>query len=289
MVRGYTRVSVCVADTAVGQFQALEHMILATGPDGSAIVLVAGKVFDHRFQPRAVGVAGIRIGQMRVPAQVEFTLRIGAAIEHQPVNVGVSDVAGKLLQLHTTRPGSLTDFRAFKLTRWMFRESHPETCCLRTCGHITAVSIVGVRDPEGGRRVVGRNQLVGGIPGRPLSRSGRLSNHTVWWDCTGSSIPGCEGTGCRVPRHLRGSSSDRRCCTPHCSQPAHCLSHVRSRSGCRCRESQSSTRCIAPAGIANQMPMDRIPRKVLVLSPFERTRRRRPAFSTRSSPSHARH
>ena len=143
VVRGHTRVRMRVADTAIGQYQAFEHMILATGPDGSATVLVAGKVFDHRFQPRAVGVAGIRIGQMRVPAKVEFTLCIGAAIDHQPVDVGVGDVAGKLLQLHPTGPSSLTDLCAFKLTRWMFWESHPEACCLRTCGHIPAVSMSG--------------------------------------------------------------------------------------------------------------------------------------------------
>src|SRR5580698_9167794 len=100
---------------------------------------------------------------MRVPAKVELTLCIRSAIEHQPIDVGVRDVAGKLLQLHTTRPGGLTDLCPFKLTRWMFRESQPEARCLRTRGHISAVSIVGVRDPEGGRRVVGRNQLVGGI------------------------------------------------------------------------------------------------------------------------------
>src|SRR6185369_5832643 len=97
------------------------------------------------------------------PAKVEFALCIVAAIEHQPVDAGVRDVAGKLLHLHTTRPGLRSDLCAFKLTRWMFWESHPEACCLRTCGHIPAVSIVGVRDPEGGRRVVGRNQLVGGV------------------------------------------------------------------------------------------------------------------------------
>src|SRR5215472_5908775 len=100
---------------------------------------------------------------MRVPAKVEFTLRTGSAIKHHPVDVGVGDVAGKLPQLRSTRPGSLTDLCAFKLTRWMFWQSDPEACLLRTCGHIPAVSIVGVRDPEGGRRVVGRNQLIGGI------------------------------------------------------------------------------------------------------------------------------
>src|SRR5205814_8047997 len=45
----------------------------------------------------------------------------------------------------------------------MFWKSQSEACCLRSCGHIPAVGIVGVRDPEGGRRVVGRKQLVGGI------------------------------------------------------------------------------------------------------------------------------
>src|SRR5579863_2138656 len=121
-----------VADRAVGNLQAVEDMILTTGPDGSAPALVDGNVFEHRFQPRAVGVAGIRIRQIRVPAQVEFALRIGSAIQHQPFDVGVGDVAGKLPKLRSTGPGSLTDLCAFKLTRWMFWESHPEACCLRT-------------------------------------------------------------------------------------------------------------------------------------------------------------
>ena len=123
---------------------------------------------------------------MRVPAKVEFTLCIGSAIEHQPVDVGVGDVAGKLLQLRPTRPGPRTDLRAFKLTRWMLRQSHPEACCLRTRGHIPAVSIVGVGDPEGGHRVVGRNQLIGGIltgPGavqeRLVELQGRVGLHLV--------------------------------------------------------------------------------------------------------------
>src|SRR6187401_2220067 len=99
---------------------------------------------------------------MVVPAKVESTLRIGSAIEHQAFDVGVGDVAGKLSKLDSTGPGLRGDLRAFKLTCWMFWESHPEACCLRTCGHIPAISIVGVCDPEGGRRVVGRKQLVGG-------------------------------------------------------------------------------------------------------------------------------
>src|SRR5688572_66711 len=99
---------------------------------------------------------------MRVPAKVESALRVGSAIEHHPFDVGVGDVAGKLPKLRSTGPGLRGDLRAFKLTCWMFWKSQPEACRLGTCGHIPAVGIVGVRDPEGGRRVVGRKQLVGG-------------------------------------------------------------------------------------------------------------------------------
>src|SRR6478672_3415470 len=151
-----------VADSAVGNLQPVEDMILATGPDGSAPALLDGKVSDHRFQPCAVGVAGIRIGQMRVAAKVESALRIGSAIEHQPFDVGVGDVPGKLPNLRSTRPGLRGDLRTFELAGWMLWKRDPEACGLRTCGDIPAVGVVGVRDPEGGRRVVGRNQLVGG-------------------------------------------------------------------------------------------------------------------------------
>ena len=112
-----------VADSAVGNLQAVEDMILATGPDGSAPALVDGNVFEHGLQPCAVGVAGIRKGQMRVPAKVESALRIGSAIEHQPFDVGVGDVAGKLPNLRSTGPGLRGDLRAFKLTCWMFWKS----------------------------------------------------------------------------------------------------------------------------------------------------------------------
>ena len=87
--RGHARVRMRVADSAVGNLQAVEDMILATGPDGSAPALVDGNVFDHCLQLLAVPVTGVRIGHMRVPAKVESTLRIGSAIEHQPFDVGV--------------------------------------------------------------------------------------------------------------------------------------------------------------------------------------------------------
>ena len=60
---------------------------------------------------------------MRVPAKVESALRIGSAIEHQPFDIGVGDVAGKLPHLHSTGPGLRGDLRAFKLTYWMFWKS----------------------------------------------------------------------------------------------------------------------------------------------------------------------
>jgi hypothetical protein len=57
---------------------------------------------------------------MRVPAKVESALRIASAIEHQPFDVGVGDVAGKLPNLRSTGPGLRSDLRAFKLARWVF-------------------------------------------------------------------------------------------------------------------------------------------------------------------------
>src|SRR5262245_65850641 len=95
----------CVADSAVGNLQAVEDMILATSPDGSAPALVDGNVFERGLQPLASGVAGIRKGQIVVTAKVEFALCVGSAIQHEPFDVGVGDVAGKLPEFQSTRPG----------------------------------------------------------------------------------------------------------------------------------------------------------------------------------------
>src|SRR4051794_5131012 len=99
---------------------------------------------------------------MRVPAKVESALGIRSAIEHHPFDVRVSGVAGELPNLRSTGPRLRGDVRAFELTCWVLWKRQPEACGLGTCGYIPAVDVVRVRDPEGGRRVVGRNQLVGG-------------------------------------------------------------------------------------------------------------------------------
>src|SRR5437762_13010189 len=68
-----------------------------------------------------------------------------------------------LFRSHSTWPGLLTDVRAFELPRRMLRQGEPETCRIGPRGHVVPVDIVRIRDPESGRRVVGRNQDVLGV------------------------------------------------------------------------------------------------------------------------------
>jgi hypothetical protein len=260
----------CVADSAVGNLQANEDMILATRPDSSAPALVDGKVLEHCFQPRAVGVGRIGVGQIRVPAKVEFTLRIGSAIQHQPFDVRVGDVARKLPKLCSTGPGFRTELRAFKLTCWMFWESHPEACCLRTCGHITAVSVVGVRDPEGGRRVVGRNQLVGGILtiltlSAPIDSDYGIGRITRSGGIALGQHPQVGKILVAVFHAIFEEEAVADVVVRHIVLNPHIVGAMYRHTAA---ESVVNRRVldVLPRRIANQMPMDRIPRKVLVLT-----------------------
>src|SRR6202021_1302588 len=91
----------------------------------------------------------------------------GAAVEHETVEVRMGGVALELPHPGSTRPGCLADLRAFELTRRMLRQGEPETCSVGTRGHVVAVNIVRIGDPESRRRVVGRDQdILGVLAGR---------------------------------------------------------------------------------------------------------------------------
>src|SRR6185503_11327786 len=114
--------------------------------DGVIAGLVDGEILDDVLGLRAVRVSGIDIGN--VAADGEMAIRPGGAVTHETVEVRMSDVALELLHLHATRPGGLADFRAFELACRMLREGEPETCRVRTRGHVVAVDVVRIGDPE---------------------------------------------------------------------------------------------------------------------------------------------
>src|SRR4030095_6053509 len=59
--------------------------------------------------------------------------------------------------------GGLADLRAFELARRMLREGEPETCRVGPRGHVVAVGVVWIGDPERRRRVIRRDQDVLGV------------------------------------------------------------------------------------------------------------------------------
>src|SRR5688572_13303527 len=75
-------------------------------------------------------------------------------------------VALELLDLGSTWPGLPTDLRAFELTHSVLRKGEPETCRVGTCGHVVAVRVVRIGDPETRHRVVGGQQDILGILAR---------------------------------------------------------------------------------------------------------------------------
>src|SRR4029079_17495209 len=86
-----------------------------------------------------------------------------SAVAHETVKVRMGDVALELAELRATWPGGPADLRAFELTRRMLWEGEPETCRVGTRGHVVAVNIVRVGDPEDRHRVVGRDQDILGV------------------------------------------------------------------------------------------------------------------------------
>src|SRR4030095_7135857 len=102
--------------------------------------------------------------------------RTGGEVSHEPVKVRMGDLALELADLRATRPGGLADLRAFELTRRMLREGEPETCRVGTRGHVVAVGVVRIGDPERRRRVIRRDQdVLGVLAGRIEVRAGRRS------------------------------------------------------------------------------------------------------------------
>src|SRR5262245_32281913 len=149
------------ANSVVGHLQILVEVQLTAGPDAAIAVLVAGEILDDGLHLSAVRVSGIDIGN--IPADGELAIGPGGTVTHETVKVRMGDVALELAELRATRPGGLADLRAFELTRRMLREGEPETCRIGTRGHVVAVGVVWVGDPEARHRVIRRDQDVLGV------------------------------------------------------------------------------------------------------------------------------
>src|SRR6476660_5760465 len=142
-----------VANCVVGQLQVLVCVHLTAGPEAAIAILVGGEILEDRLHLRAVRVSGIDEGRM--PAGGEMAIGPRAAVEQETVKVRMGDIALELPDPGSTWPGLRTDLRAFELTRRMLRQGEPETCRVGPRGHVVAVDIVRIGDPERRRRVVG--------------------------------------------------------------------------------------------------------------------------------------
>ena len=133
-------------------------MHFPASPDAAIAVLVAGEIFEHRLQLRAVRISGI--GLCNIPTNGEMAIRPGTAIPHETVEVRMRGIALELLDLGAARPGCLAQIRAFKLSGGMLRQSVPEACRIRPRRHVVPIYVVRIGDPERRRGVVRRQQNV---------------------------------------------------------------------------------------------------------------------------------
>ena len=118
-----------------------------------------------------------------------MAIRPGAAVEQETVKVRMGGVALELPHPGSTWEGLRTDLRVFELTNTVRRQGEPETCRVGPRGHVIAVNIVRIGDPESRRRVVGREQdILGVLAGRLEVRAVRRSKR---------------GEVCRVARRVR--------------------------------------------------------------------------------------
>ena len=80
-------------------------MCISPRPRCAIAVLVGGEILEDRFHRFAVRVGGILLGHMRVAGHTERVIGVDVPVEHEPVVVGVGDVALELAEWRATRPG----------------------------------------------------------------------------------------------------------------------------------------------------------------------------------------
>src|SRR5918994_3059369 len=134
------------ANSVVGHLQVLVEAHLTARPDAAIAFLVGGEILDYGLHLSAVRVS--RIGKRNIPADGELAIGPGGAVTHESVNVRMGDVALELAELRAPRPGGPADLRAFELACRMLREGEPETCRVGTRGHVVAVGVFRIGDPE---------------------------------------------------------------------------------------------------------------------------------------------
>ena len=259
-----------VANGVVGQLQVLVCVHLTAGPEAAIAVLVGGEILEDRLHLRAVRVSGIDKGN--VPAGGEMAIGPGAAVEQETVKVRMGGVALELPHPGSTRPGLRTDLRAFELTRRMLRQGEPETCRIGPRGHVVPVNIVRIGDPESRHRVVGREQdILGVLAGRLEVRAVRRSER---------------GEVCRVARRVRMALGQDRQVVDELVVVLHAVfeeeavtnvvvGHVVFNVQVICAMHGHAAAVgvvnrrvldVLPLRIADQMPMDRIPGQMHVLT-----------------------
>jgi hypothetical protein len=105
----------------VSQLHVSEYVHLTAAPDAAIAVLVGGQILEDRFQRCTVRVSGIFLGHMRIAGNTERVISVDVPVEHEPVEVGVGDVAPEFAEISSTRPGIRADLGAFERTKRIHR------------------------------------------------------------------------------------------------------------------------------------------------------------------------
>ena len=186
-------------------------------------------------------------------------------------------IASECAQRRSARPDGLADFRILELPLRVFRQRQPETVLVGTGRHIVYEAIVRVGDPEGRHRVVRRQQNVLAVEAHfPIGLTIRIVGVSL---SVGGGIRG-HAFQCRMTLGLDCQVFDEfiTVLDPVFEEEAvtdsvvgHVVLHVQ-----EVRAMHGHTAVVGvverrvldvlPLGIADQMPVDRIPGKSHVLA-----------------------
>ena len=146
------------ANGVVGEFCVAVDVHVATAPQATIAVLVAGQVLEVCLQHLALQILGIFQMQQGQGGQTEGVVFVDMPVNHEAVEVGMGHVAAELAQRRAARPGVQAGLRAQEGAIRVHRQGKPETDLIGTCCHVVDVTVVRVGDPVRGYRVVGGQQ-----------------------------------------------------------------------------------------------------------------------------------
>ncbi len=138
-------------------------MVFAAAPDRAVAILVAGEVVEFRHHQPALGIGRIGVAGEVGAGDAERAVGRLTAVEDHAVEIGMGDVAAELAHFGPAGPDLVAALLVKEGPRRVRRQGEPEADLVGPGGHVVAVDVVGIGDPERGGRVVRGDQDVLGL------------------------------------------------------------------------------------------------------------------------------